>query len=147
LAACGINIIPDEQCGKHFNEIVTGKDYQFERKWYREMSELVPSFSFCYSKWNNQKHFEKKIVFGIKETLHYSNSTSHPTTKSNSGATDLPLVEPDTVDSTNNNVGSEDSRKSGWSTCLYQERSCILIKATELSKYTEELTEGAKVCP
>lgn len=45
------------------------KDAPVERKLYKDMSRLVSAFSFSWSKWNNQKHHEKKFVFRAKGTL------------------------------------------------------------------------------
>ncbi len=40
-----------------------------EDKLYKDMAGMVSSFSFSWSKWNNQKHSERKCVFRAKETL------------------------------------------------------------------------------
>lgn len=188
---CGIYIAPDEGCSKHLSDVVSGKDAQFERKLYREMAELVPAFSFSYSKWNNQKHFDKKIIFRVKETFWDSNNApnsllaSRPSVSSSTTAiVDSTAQRPPSATltsgseadgsngegaaisgreshesaalsgtlsgesvSSSQDVNASDPHHSNlWSTCLYQERSCILIKATERGKYTEELKEGAKVC-
>lgn len=43
-----------------------------ERKLYKDISRLVSGFSFSWSKWNNQKHHEKKFVFRAKGALSWT---------------------------------------------------------------------------
>jgi hypothetical protein len=50
-------------------DTVSPKDHQLERKLYGDIACMVSSFTFKYSKWNNQKNSERKFIFQAKETL------------------------------------------------------------------------------
>eukprot|EP01119_Soliformovum_irregulare_P025939 TRINITY_DN9739_c0_g1_i1.p1 TRINITY_DN9739_c0_g1~~TRINITY_DN9739_c0_g1_i1.p1 ORF type:complete len:675 (+),score=210.53 TRINITY_DN9739_c0_g1_i1:293-2317(+) len=109
-----INISRSES--SYFAESISIKDFHLERKLYRDISRMCPSFSFEKSKWNNQPDSERKSVFRVKESLG------------------------------NSQLENSRQKASDWHACLYQERNCFLISVGEdWTKYEEELLNGAKM--
>lgn len=59
-------------------DVVISKDGVVERKLYKDISRLVAGFTFSWSKWNNQKHHEKKFIFRAKGTLSWDSEPELP---------------------------------------------------------------------
>jgi hypothetical protein len=99
-----------------------------ERRLSADIARMASAYTFSQSRWNNQKHGEKTILFQVKEAIDWKEAVAE-------------------TDEVQNFIHSNIYIKSSnWKTCLYQEHSCFLTRLTEQSaKYSEDILEGAKV--
>lgn len=151
--------MPDEHASHYLAELVVAKDPSFEAKVCRDIARMLPSFAFGKSKWNNQKHAEKKCVFRMSETIHYNEDAMEEESMSvadnesvmtgsvnNNNTTTLSTGIPAPNKSTASIAPIEEDVKSVWNTVLYQEKSCYVMNLKEKShKYSEDLLAGVKV--